>query len=130
MTNDEPDNARIREASPDEDRLIRYLSRIAGQTLMGAWHNLPPEMKEGLDMSLAVCSALTHNLGQMLAAAPKEGIPVDDPRWQQFVETTIEMVRRNAIDARERVLAGDRAAQTGEAAAAPRLPISQPKFVM
>lgn len=129
---DEPLTPRIRDAADDEDRLIRYLSRRLGQVAMDAWHGLPPELKEGYSMPLTISAALTHSLGLMLAAAPKEAIAADDPTFGQFVETTCDLVRANAITARQRLLeelAGTTPKPEGPAAPL-RVTVPTPKFTM
>lgn len=136
MTDDEHEAAqtdRIRDAAPDEDRLIRYLSRVMGQVALQAWSQLPPEMKEGYSMALTISAALTHNLGAMLAAAPKDAIGVDDPAFRQFIETTCDLVRANAISRRLEVLRALPGAPAPAASDDPQLPplsVAQPKFLM
>lgn len=138
MSDDETTPQRLREATADEDRLVKYLSRIVGQVTVQAWNQLPPEMKDGFHMAIVFSTALAHNLGQLLAAMPKEHLAVDDPAWLQMIETTLEMVRANAVDARRRVLeqqaileAGGTKPDAEEATAqTPRVVMPQPKFLM
>lgn len=118
------DETTLREATPGEDRLIRYLSRVIGGALMQAWQQTPAEFKDGAQgLTLTALAALAHNMGQLLAAAPSDERPATDAEWKAFVETTLEMVRDAAIQARAQRL---EPTQTG-----PRqLIAAQPKFTM
>jgi hypothetical protein len=115
------DETRLRDATPEEDKLIRYLSRVAGQAVVHAWDQLPPELREDLSMTRMFCSALAHNLGQLLASAPKDAIPVEDAGWLEFIETTCEMVRTQAREARTRLLLAQQAETLGPIAGSPTL---------
>jgi hypothetical protein len=125
MSDEHEPDPRLREATAGEDKLSRYLSRVVGQILLRAWDQLPPEIKEDTTMTRMFCSALAHNLGQMLASAPREAIPIDDAGWLDFIETTCAMVRTQALEARTQLLTPPQ-----EPGAAPRLQIPEPKLVM
>lgn len=125
----------LREATDAEDRIIRYLSRLVGQALMRGWDETPPEFRAGTEgMTLSCCAALAHNLAHLLASAPTQGLPVDDAGWRRFIDTTVEMVRRQAIDVRAAML--EHAAHQRESGVVmpgiemPPLLVVEPKFKM
>lgn len=96
----------LRAATPAEEKMIRFLSRVVGQTLLKAWDQTPAEFKEDTEgMTLSFLAALAHNMGNLLASAPKDQqLPADDASWLQFIDTTLAMTRQSAIDARQRLI--------------------------
>lgn len=125
---------RLREATSDEDKLLHYLSRMVGQALLTHWDRLPVEFRASHSMVRAFCSALAHNLGHLVGAAAPMDTPVDDPRWVEFLDTTLAMVRANAVDARRKLLTPAEGAEGTEAerpaAVVPRVYVQTPKYLM
>lgn len=122
---------RLREATGEEDKLLRYLSRVVGQALMSNWDRLPVEFRADRSLVRSFCSALAHNLGHLVGASAPIDTPVDDAGWVDFLDTTLAMVRANAVDTRRELLIPAEGAEATQAApVVPRVYVQPPKFLM